>query len=367
MPDFYDIVIEAANYLMAIYAAILCAVSLLVSNQKWRTHAGATDGGLSIIIPFRNEGAEVYKRFAEIKSSGLSLKSQILFVDDHSSDFKGENIEEHLPEKTQLITLPDQVQGKKQAIAYAMQFAEAEWTLTNDMDAVINPEILKYISGLPSRAQLYVLPIKPGASKSVASKFFAIEFIILQAVGIAFAKMNQPVLANGAGLLIRRNAFLDTMQNRNDWNISGGDDIFTMLAIRKVYGRHSVDALITDKPIIETSFHESLTMLWRQRVRWVSKVPSVGQLRFGILAWFVLFINVLTLGVVIHTVNYGVSNSTLILLSLKWIPEMALAAWGVLYFRRPDCAIWIIPALVLYPLYLPALIIAALFWTPRWK
>ncbi len=367
MPDFYFIISAAAIVLAAIYSLILLAVLLMVISKKTVAPKSEASGILSVVIPFRNEGSDLFKRFAEVESSGLALKSRVIFVDDHSTDLHRDITAKELPPGAELLTLLAGLTGKKQAIAYAMQYAHTEWVLTNDTDANINPEILNYISGLSPEAKLYLLPVKPVSVPSIASKLFAIEFIILQAVGVAFAKMRKPILANGAGLIVNRKAFLDTKTRRTDWHLSGGDDIFTMLAIHKAFGSRSVDALITYKPLVEAAFPKSFAKLWQQRVRWVAKVPAVPNLRFGILSWFVLIINMLTIGVTANAALSGISSTAVVVLSLKWIPELALAAWGVLYFRRPDCAIWIIPALAVYPLYLLVLTVTAVFWTPRWK
>ncbi len=308
----------------------------------------------------------IFEKIVKIKASGLLKKCDAIFVNDHSSDFAQGELDVRQATGVKYISLPPGVHGKKQAITHGVKESTSRWILTNDTDSDIDIEIIEHIPGEDASAKLIVLPIKPKGGGNGFAKLFALEFMILQGVGLAFAKWGYPVLANGAGLLVHREAFIHTLNKRYDWELEGGDDIFTTLAVRKHFGPSSIDALITKHALIETSFDHSFSALWKQRVRWISKVPSVNNFLFGALAWFVLLANAVASMLLLMLV-LDPRKELAALLMLKWIPEVTLAAWGVLYFRRLDCALWTWPALLLYPIYLPFLALTAVLWKPRWK
>jgi hypothetical protein len=236
-----------------------------------------------------------------------------------------------------------------------MLAAHTEWVLTSDSDTRISPKLSFYLAEVVQSYKACLIPIAPAKSKGAASALFAAEFMVLQGVGVAFAKWGRAILANGAALLIQRDAYFATCAYRKDWDINGGDDLFTIFAIQSRFGPNAVGVLLSLEPLAEATFGESLAQLWRQRLRWIAKVPDVSKPLFTAVAWLVVLANLCAVGLLTAiTLDLHLAYAPL-LLGLKFAPEIAVVAWGVSYFRRWDVLPWILPMLVVYPFYITLL------------
>ncbi len=365
-----NLIFNAIAYLLCGFYALLLLIIFFSLIIRRKPAMKGRRSSLTMVVPFKNERQDLIKCLNYyLEKKVLTFCDQIVFVNDHSRDISADELDvifQNFP--FTLIHLNTTNSGKKAAIHQAVEMASTEWIFTADIDS--RPQF-KQFDGILDAVNLsvgcVVVPIGPFKSEAAARKFFDLEFIVLQAVGCGMAGMHIPLLANGAALLFRKEYYLQSAKTRKDWNIPGGDDIFTMLAISSVYGRKAVYSVIPKKPPAEVDFPVGFEALWNQRLRWIHKVPDVKNHWFTLIAWLALGVNLIFIASWIAGIVQGAIEFPIVISLVKWIPELLLLTWGVLYFRRMDLIWFFLPALLLYPVYLLILAGTAQFHNPVWK
>lgn len=354
--DFPALTAVAAASLIC-YAGLLTLLFLLrVLPQKLRKSATG-DFSLTVVVPVRNEE----DRLERLAEAYASQPFRTVIVNDRSSDVSPEAFARVFADsEAEVLNLVGPPFGKKAAIHSAVERADTEWILTADADTTLLPA---FIAALPeltaSDKAAWVLPLRPAFSKGAAGKFFDLEFITLQAVGLASARGGFPLLANGAAFLFRRDAYLEGLPFRHDFALDGGDDVFTLHAVACAAGRGKIGAWTGAGPAAVTVFPEGYKALKKQRLRWVGKASDVRNGAFGAVIWLVFFANIMFGAAAVLTLITGDFRLFAMAAFFKIGPELVLIAHGVLYFRRADLLWWAAPAALLYPFYFLSLIFSA--------
>ena len=118
-----------------------------ITRPEWDPPSGAALPSLSIVVPARNEEAEIEPALRSL----LSLKHpdyEIIAVNDRSSDSTGEIMQkiaaaQGSEQKLRVLTvreLPEGWLGKTHAMWLAAQQARGQWILFTDADCVFHPE-----------------------------------------------------------------------------------------------------------------------------------------------------------------------------------------------------------------------------------
>jgi cellulose synthase/poly-beta-1,6-N-acetylglucosamine synthase-like glycosyltransferase len=319
---------------------------------------------LTMVLPFKNEQFHL----DALKKHYSDFPCRLVMVNDHSTDITPEALKAlYASSPIDVLHLPAGSHGKKAALHFGIAHCNTEWVLTTDADTRLSRLWLHTLSFDGRKEQAYVLPVMPKVRETGIGSFFDLEFMALQGVGLATAKLGVPLLANGAAFLFRKEAYLTSLPSRNDMEIPGGDDVFTLHAIADFYGKESVNVLANFGPAAVTIFPKSSSDLWRQRVRWISKVPQVNNLAYSIISWLVLFTNVAQLAIYTGLLCFPAMHVWLVPLGVKLSADLLILAWGVSYFRRLDCLWWIFPGVLFYPIYFLALVTHATLIKPSWK
>ena len=95
-----------------------------------------------------------------------------------------------------------------------------------------------------------------------------IEFASLQAVTAYTALINNPIMCNGANLIIRRTTYLQYINSINT-SIASGDDMFMLHALKK--NKSKINYLYNSNYIVKTKGTNSLKKFLLQRTRWAAK------------------------------------------------------------------------------------------------
>ncbi len=351
------------------YASLLLIFFIVLIGRR-KNGSNPEQLKISVLIPFKNEGGILEKRIENAKSlQKCNHVLEVIFINDHSTDLTSDQLNDIFKNTSlKLLHLPSDATGKKAAIHFGVHSAIGSWILTSDADTRIDSEVFEsLIYKVKPGISCIVLPVRPADDKHVVRALFDLEFIALQAVGLASAKMQLPLLANGAALFFRKETYLEAASQRADWKIPGGDDLFTMFSIARKAGRQAVTAHIDRRAYAEAEFPETLKSLWEQRLRWIQKVPGVGGLWYTSVAWLVLAANVIFVVSWIIAGMAETSNLVWYIAMLKTLPELFILGWAVLYFQRRETAWWIVPGMLIYPFYLTILILSGMFIKPTWK
>ena len=103
---------------------------------------------LVVIIPFRNEEKRIECLLKSILASN-ELPKEFIFVNDHSSDRSVDLIAKKLigiPYR--VLELPEDQEGKKRAIRYAIEQSSSDYILSYDADIEFNPNYFSELKNL---------------------------------------------------------------------------------------------------------------------------------------------------------------------------------------------------------------------------
>ena len=204
-------------------------------NYSRNKRAKSNQNLISIIVPFRNEANRIHELLSSLEKQSYSLVvKEIIFIDDHSTDHSFVNLKKWACEanfKTKIIALSSE-KGKKHAIHLGIKNASAPYVLLLDADVNFGSNFLSELATnnfTPN--ELVLIPVVE-TSGIVWSR---ITSYVLSVITIGMARINLPVLANGAGILFCKAAYFASNPFGNNYAISSGDDLFLLEAfIRKI-------------------------------------------------------------------------------------------------------------------------------------
>lgn len=353
--------------ILVAFATLLLLFLVVLTKGKKKEYAAIRD--ITVVIPFKNEMKylpDQLKMYQKFLAENPFLN--FILVNDHSIDLTKEfRLQIAVIDRLSMVDLPKNMYGKKAAISLAVERATTKWLLIADADTRIPQEILKPESRiLPHEALCVLVPIRPKKTGRWINALFDLEFLSLQVAGLASANIHLPLLANGACMLICRKAYLQTKALRTDWNMASGDDVFTMFAISKYYGRNKISVLPQKNAMAEAAFPERFAELFSQRVRWVSKSGGVKDFWFRMVSFLVVASQIV---LVIFGLKWFLSDSLFVGNLLIAVLSIEILYLGIAAFRfkRMDLLPSIVPAILIYPFYLMVLLIFSTFAKPKWK
>lgn len=343
---------------------------LIYGGFRRKSHLVKAIPELTILLPFKNEMAILPGRMSSVKTllnSNPNLKLWLL--NDHSSDLGAHNrCELEVCEQIILMDMPAGVHGKKAVLAHAIKQATTDWVLFMDADTDLPDDLfLPNAEILPANAKCILVPITPVKRKGWVPAFFDLDFLSLHFAGLASANNHRPLLANGACMLICRKAYLNTIEQREDWSEPSGDDVFAMFAIAKTYGKRAIKTLDLYHSPARVHFPNRFKQLWNQRTRWISKTGQIKNNWFQFVSVIVLLTQIALIANGFLIFKYPEFNSALIVTVAIILMEIVYLAIGSARLHRRDLWVFIIPAVFIYPFYLSSLLIFSIFAKSKWK
>ena len=325
---------------------------------------------LTVLIAFKNESKLIRPFLSHLRNVIPSDSSLIVrFLNDHSDDLSPQLIDEIEKDRCfQILTIPADLNGKKSTVNYGIEQATTPWVLLLDMDTFPARELFRNRNNLiPKGAKMTLVPLHPKRSGGAISAFFALDFLSLHFTGLSMARLRIPVLANAAALFLNRDAYLQASKIRTDWNEPSGDDIFAMMAIKKIFGSKAIGVVPHLYPLASVVFPNKFKDLWNQRFRWISKVGKVENYWFQVVSWVVLLVQITVIIGFLYLLMNGIQNVVTVALAAIFISEISLLGFASVFAQRTALLGYLIPAVLIYPFYLLALITASAFKRPSWK
>ena len=325
---------------------------------------------LTILIPFKNEASQLPSLIKCLKSVLISnplVKVQLL--NDHSTDLKPQFISElDLSGQITLHNAGEKIFGKKAVLNEAIKKVSTPWILLMDADVELSDYFLDHLKMHISESDKCVLiPLSPNKRKGIVASFFDLDFLSLHFAGLKSASLGRPLLANGACMLLNRDAYIESVPLRNDWQIESGDDVFAMFAIAKKYGRKAVVASANLRRPVSVNFPSSFKTLWQQRLRWIGKTGRIENNWFKFVAITVLMMQISLIPAAILITQGQLSAFGTAVVFIVLIAEILFLAKATHQLRRIDLWVYIVPSVFIYPFYLLALGIFSTFAKPKWK
>lgn len=327
---------------------------------------------VTVLVPFRNEINRILPLLNSLTIIPQSPTLEFIFIDDHSNDGSADFISNHPAfylHPCKLITLKNEVYGKKHALMEGISLAKFNTILTTDADCELQPFAIQSLFSVykQKNAALLIGPVLFKTSKSsILETYQKIENTALVALGFYQNKSLKPTMANGANLMFNKSIFIDLQPFKNNLDIAGGDDIFTLEAFFLNYP-NKVFGTTNPTTAVFTPVFSSFSDFWQQRIRWVKKTThqktkNTTKSQIFLAVFYVLFWGLTLVSVVSH--QYEIAT-------ILWVGKSLADIFNIKiifkYFNQP-LKLWEIwGASAFQNIFLPILGLAAPLQKVIWK
>jgi cellulose synthase/poly-beta-1,6-N-acetylglucosamine synthase-like glycosyltransferase len=254
---------------------LLFVFGVLIQQRKENVIMNQTPcnvlNNISLLVPFRNEEHRIHTILASLNAA-KGLPKRIIFINDHSEDSSLDVIQKsEIATQLTVINLPNGVEGKKQALRFAMELYPSEYYLTMDADVYFEPDYFIHLTTLP-KVDLVILPVVLEA-RNFSQRFFELDVLLINAINQGIAGFTKPIVASGANLLFKSSVLKATDSILEHQHISSGDDMFLLADFKRANA--SIQLVTSMKYAVYTETPNSLQAFLKQRLRWISKTSSV--------------------------------------------------------------------------------------------
>ena len=322
---------------------------------------------LSIIIACRHEISNLPNLLESIKNQTFK-PDEVIFVDDNSTDETYNFLINYSKKYNNIKVIKNSGKGKKSALIEAAKIATSEYLLFTDADCYLNNNhcelALQYLNKNNSDMLLGAVDIID--EKGIFNIIEKIEFSSLQAITAYTALFNNPIMCNGANLIIKRNIYIQYIDKINK-NIASGDDMFMLHALKK--SKAKINYLYDSNYIVKTKGTNSFKKFIIQRTRWASKSINYKDFTTILVAFSVAIINILLLIFIfliphfilpIFLIIFIIENIIMLPYLFKYKQHKILKYYPIFF---PLMSLF-------YPLYILTILISILFYkknNPHWK
>lgn len=323
---------------------------------------------ISVVVPARNEEGVIAQCILSLLQQSYPKElTEIIIVDDHSTDATSEIVQHYTGRGIRLLSLREKktsneplVAYKKKAIETAIAAASGSLIVTTDADCTFHKDWLATIAAFHAqhKAKLIVGPVRIRPGNSLLTIFQSIDFAVLQGITAAAVYKRFHNMCNGANLAYEKAAFNSVNGFEHIDHIASGDDLLLMEKISSRYP-NAIAYLNAPEAIVETLPAPDWKAFFSQRIRWASKTGQYKDKRILFVLCFVYLLNLLLLLLLAGSIfqpgwllffAVSVFYKTLI----EWdFTKAVLAGFGLQRLIR-----WFIP---LQPLHIAYTVIAGLF------
>lgn len=342
-------------------------------RSPWPTLAAEDRPEVTLIVPARNARETLPLLLQDLHAGSYPRdRTEVLVVDDGSTDGTADPVRGMLRNWPQLRLLASEGDGKKAAIATGVRAAQGELIVLTDADARCGSRRVERIVAAwrATGADLLLAPVRT-EGEGVLGRLQAAEGSALLGVAAATALGGSPWLANGANMAFTRSAF-DRVKGFQGDRWASGDDIFLLQRMKRAGMR--IGYVLDREALVTVAAEPDLRGFWQQRLRWAGKMRGVkgtGNLlgAFGLLfPWMLLLI---TCSIDMEkSAGQGLFRSVLLVGSawLLWaLPVLALVREADRFLDRPSSVVGNAFSLLAFAVYAPVIAVASLFVRPVWK
>ena len=315
---------------------------------------------VTILIAARNEAERIHLTIEDILAQDYPKHlTEIIIVDDHSTDNTAAIISSYAPSGIKLLQLNEAEplnSYKKKAIAKAIGLSTGDLMVATDADCRMGTKWLSSIVGYYETEHPLMIssPVTYFEEKSLFERMQTLEFSYLIGIGASFIGNNRASTCNGANLAYRKDTFYEVGGFAGIDDLASGDD---ELLLQKVAERfpNRIGFLKLREAVVYTHAKPNLKEFLQQRRRWASKSTKYKDKKIVLLAVCIWLFNVSLL------VNAGLSffNSSffylfLLQFFLKYTVEFVFLLPITLFFKRQQLMSLLIllsPVHILYFVY----------------
>lgn len=372
---------EILNLISLLSAALTLIYAFLVLNfiRGWHNltyfipEVSDPQTKVSIIVAARDEEANIAKTIDDlIAQTYPKVLTEIIIIDDHSTDATAEIVLSYSDRNVRLIKLNEDRalnSYKKKAIQTAIGTCSGDLILTTDADCRMGENWLTTIVQLFEQKKYKMIssPVAYFQEKSFFERLQSLEFLYLIGLGASTIGNKQPSTCNGANLAYEKATFYEVGGFQGIDDLASGDD---ELLLHKIAAKYpdQIGFLKNREAIVYTHAKENLSAFIQQRRRWASKstrYKNKGIIVLGVLIW-IFNLSILS-NFITGLFVPGFLTITFYQLLVKMVLE-SLFLWDVTGFAKRRSLLILIPVLnVLHILYMVYIGIAGNSGKYNWK
>jgi cellulose synthase/poly-beta-1,6-N-acetylglucosamine synthase-like glycosyltransferase len=328
---------------------------------------------VTILIAARDEEEKIALTINDILAQDFPKHlTEIIIVDDHSTDRTAEIISSYASQGVKLLQLNEDKplnSYKKKAIAEAINLSTGELMVATDADCRMGPQWLSSIVNYYETRNPVMIssPVTYFEEKSLFENLQTLEFGYLVAMGASFIGNNKASTCNGANFAYRKDIFYEVGGFKGIDDLASGDD---ELLLQKVAERYAdrIAFLKLREAIVYTHAKPNLKEFLNQRRRWASKSTKYKDKKIVALAVGIWLFNVLILvNAVLSFYSIKFFELFAIQYGLKFIFEAIFLFPVTVFFKRKNL-IWLL--FILSPIHIIYFVYVGLIGNTRkyvWK
>lgn len=315
---------------------------------------------VTVMIAARNEEEKIHLTIEDILAQDYPKHlTEIIIVDDHSTDRTTTIISSYAPDGVKLLQLNEHKplnSYKKKAITDAIKVSSGELMVATDADCRMGSKWLSSIVGYYETMHPVMIssPVGYFEEKSLFERMQTLEFNYLIGIGAAFIGNGRASTCNGANLAYRKDVFYEVGGFKGIDELASGDD---ELLLQKVAERfpEKIGFLKLYDAVVFTHAKYNVKEFLQQRRRWASKSIKYKDKKVVALAVCIWLFNVsLLLNACLGFYDIYFFKLFALQFLLKYVFELAFLLPISTFFKRPGLVtllIIIIPVHILYFIY----------------
>jgi cellulose synthase/poly-beta-1,6-N-acetylglucosamine synthase-like glycosyltransferase len=364
---------------ISVFLTILYVIVVLAFVRGWyklsnfKPGPGDSYTAVSVIVAARNEEKNISKTLDCLTAQSYNKElTEIIFIDDHSTDRTAEIISSYSKYGVKLIILNEDKalnSYKKKAIQTAIAQASGKLIVTTDADCTMGREWLQTIVSFYEEKQYKMIssPVTFFEEKNFFERAQSLEFLYLIGLGASTIGNKKPSTCNGANLAYEKEVFYEVGGFKGIDDLASGDD---ELLLHKIAARfdNNIGFLKNEAAIVYTHAKPSLKEFIQQRKRWASKSTRYKNKSIIILGVCIWLFNLTILANIATGLFIGFYlKLALVQIGFKMLIEFIFLQ-GVTGFARRKKLLILLPVLnILHMIYIVYIGIAGNSGKYNWK
>jgi poly-beta-1,6-N-acetyl-D-glucosamine synthase len=364
-------------WIIYISALVLYFILILSFSVGWMRlkefHASKTPTKdytqFSVLVAIRNEAQNAENLVScLLKQNYPYEKFEVFLIDDHSQDSTAEIFTNLVKDfkNFQVLSLPENENGKKAALKYGTIHSSGEVCVFTDADCNFSPNWINSLN------EFYILQNKPDliiglvdciANGNFLQKIFRLEFLSLILSSAGAASLGYPVFCSGANLAVKRHDYLSASNLKS--SIASGDDVFLLHELKAQ--KKNIKILKSKEHLVITRPPESIAGFFNQRIRWGKKSRHYTDKATLSLALLIVFVNFLLLAGCFLSLIHKTMPFFLIGLALKVVSDTTLFYSGNSFFKLNKYLLLLPVMELFYPFYILFIVLIPQKRPFKWK
>ena len=328
---------------------------------------------VSIIVAARDEEQNITRTIEDLVAQRYPKHlTEIIFIDDHSTDRTAEIVLSYADQGVKLIRLNEDRalnSYKKKAIQTAIGTCSGDFIITTDADCRMGENWLATIVNYYEMQHYKMIssPVAYFEEKSFFERLQSLEFLYLIGLGASTIGNKQPSTCNGANLAYEKKTFYEVGGFQGIDDLASGDD---ELLLHKIAAKYpdQIGFLKNRNAIVYTHAKENIYSFLQQRKRWASKSTRYKNKAIIVLGVFVWIFN---LSILANFIAGLFIPELLIITCSQLIIKLVLESlflWDVTGFARRRSLLLLTPILtVVHIFYMVYIGIAGNSGKYNWK